>query len=284
MYPGTSIRSPHNTYKMRQIIVSLFLAILFCQANTTSAQTTEPTRYTVYGYHKLNPGMRDDFLKLGKAWKKIIAYKKKNGLQEDWSLSRVVLPTGASAEYDYITRHTFIGEAQLANFLEKPFLPDNWQSQVTIEEIELVLRAAEIRTFVKQEVWSTIEATTAPDIDKATVAVFNYFKQPEGKTQADHIKMEKDIWKPVHDARVKDGAMKGWVLLGLDMPFGSTMPYDMATVDVYTDMKQMLAPWFDTYFKKIHPGKNVDEMMKQTGDATDLVKGEVRMVIDRLNW
>lgn len=49
-------------------------------------------------------------------------------------------------------------------------------------------------------------------------------------------------------------------------------------------MKQMLAPWFEEYFKKVHPGKNMDEMMKQTGDATDLVKGEVRMVIDRLSW
>ncbi len=52
---------------MKSTILSFFLAILFCQANTTSAQTTEPTRYTVFGYHKVNPGMRDDFLKLGKA-------------------------------------------------------------------------------------------------------------------------------------------------------------------------------------------------------------------------
>ena len=34
------------------------------------AQITEPTHYTVYGYHKLKPGMREDFLKLAKAWKK----------------------------------------------------------------------------------------------------------------------------------------------------------------------------------------------------------------------
>ncbi len=269
---------------MKSTILSFLLAILFCQAGTTSAQTAEPTRYTVYGYHKINPGMRDDFLKLGKAWKKIIAYKKKNGMQEDWSLAQVVMPAGASAEYDYVTRHVFVGETQLAAHLEKPFLPDNWQTLLTLDEIKLVLRAAEIRTYVKGDIWSEIDKTIAPDIDKSTVAVFNYFKQPEGKTRADHTKMEQDIWKPVHDARVKDGTMKGWVLLGLNMPFGSSMPYDMITVDVFTDMKQMLAPWFDAYFKKVHPGKNMDELMKQTGDATDLVKGEVRLVIDRLSW
>ncbi len=96
--------------------------------------------------------------------------------------------------------------------------------------------------------------------------------------------MEKDIWKPVHDARVKDGKMKGWVLLSMEMPFGSSTSYDMATIDLYKDMKQFLAPWFEAYFKKVHPGKDVAELMKQTADATDLVKGDVRIIIDRLDW
>ncbi len=269
---------------MKPIIFSVLLAILLCQAGTTSAQTTEPTRYTVFGYHKLQPGMRDDFLKLTKAWKKIVASKKKNGMQDDWSVSVIVSPAGASAEYDYVTRHVFVGNEQLAAHLEKPFLPENWQSLLTLDEIKLVLRANEIRTYVKGEVWSIIDQTTADDIGKSTIAVFNYFKQPEGKTQADHIKMETDIWKPVHAARVKDGVMKGWILLNLNMPFGSSQPFDMATIDVYTDMKQMLAPWFDAYFKKVHPGKDVNDLVKQTNAATDLVKGEIRMIIDRLSW
>lgn len=272
---------------MKSFAISLVLATLFLQAGTNYAQvatTTAITHYTAYGYHKVNPGMRDDFLKLAKAWKKIVAWKKQNGMQENWSIARVVSPAGASTEYDYVTRHFFTGETQLAGYLEKPFLPENWQTLLTVDEIGLVLRADEIRTLVKTEVWSTIDETLAADIEKSTVAVFNYFKQPEGKSQADHTKMEQDIWKPVHAARVKDGTMKGWVLLSLNFPFGSAQPYDMATVDVYADMKQMLAPWFDAYFKKVHPGKDVTELMNQTSAATDLVKGEVRVVIDRLSW
>ncbi len=271
---------------MRKTLFALLLAIFCLQSTSTSAQTPtkEPNRYTAYGYHKINPGMRDDFLKLTKAWKKIVAYKKKMGLQESWSVSRVVSPAGASTEYDYVTRHSFMGEGQLANYLEKPWLPDNWQSLLTVDEIKLVLRSDEIRTFVKAEVWDNIDQTVAPDIDKSTVAVFNYFKVSEGKTRADHIKMETDIWKPVHEARVKDGALKGWILLGLDLPFGTNQTYDLATVDVYADMKAFLAPWTDAYFKKIHPGKDADVLMKQTREASSLVKGEVRQVIDRLEW
>ena len=272
---------------MRTTIFSLLPALLFCQASTASAQTTtataEPTRYTAYGYHKVAPGMHDDFLKLAKAWKKIVALKKKNGLQEDWSVSKVAL-AGANSEYNYVTRHSFIGEAQLANFIEKPFLPEGWMAVLTPEEVELINRAAEIRTMVKQDVFSEVDAAWADDVDKSTVAVFNFFKQPAGKSRSEHTKMEQEIWKPVHAARVKDGKMKGWVLLNREFPYGANEPYDMTTVDVYTDMKQLLAPWFDDYFTKIHKGKNVDELMKRTEESTNLIRAEVRVVIDKLRW
>ena len=69
-------------------------------------------------------------------------------MQEDLSVARVTL-SGADAEYNYVTRHSFLGEAQLANFLEKPFLPEGWKSLVTPEEAALLDRAYEIRTMVK---------------------------------------------------------------------------------------------------------------------------------------
>lgn len=260
------------------------LAIFCCQVSTTSAQTTEPTRYNVYSYMKVAPGMRGDYINLEKAWKKIHLAKKRAGQLDDWSLSEMLSPSGASTEYDFVCRNTFVGEEQLANSFTGEYMPDNWQSLLTVDEIALVLRTGEIRTMVKSEVWSTIDRTVADDINKATIAVFNYFTRPDGKTRAQHIKMEKDIWKPVHDARIKDGSLKGWLMMGLEMPFGSAQPYDLATIDVYADMKAYLAPWTDSYFKKVHPGKDADQMMAQTREVSDLVKGDVRLMIDRLDW
>jgi hypothetical protein len=269
---------------MRNAVFTLFVALLCSQA--TSAQTTAPAPppyYNVYAYMKVAPGMENDYLKLEKAWKKIHAASKAAGTLESWSLSQVLAPAGASAEYNYVARNGLEGDVQLANFFEGSFAP-NWKSLLTKEEIALVDRTDEIRTMVKMEVWSEIDKTMAPDMGKSKIVVVNYFSSPEGKTRADHIKMEQEIWKPVHAARVKDGTMKGWLLYGLELPFGESMPYNMMSVDVYTDMKQYLAPWFDEYFKKVHPGKNVDELMKQTSAVEILTKGELRMVIDRLDW
>lgn len=55
-------------------------------------------------------------------------------------------------------------------------------------------------------------------------------------------------------------------------------------VDAYTNMEQMLAPWFDDYFKKLHTGKDVENLLKQTSAVCTLEKGEVRMMVDRLAW
>jgi hypothetical protein len=270
---------------MKNIFITLVLALWAGQFHASFAQNpAPPMRYHVYEYMKVAPGMRDDYLKLEKAWKKIHLAKKQAGQLDDWSFAEQIMPAGASHEYDFVCRNSFVGADQFAKAFSDDYMPSNWQSLLTPDEVKVVERTEQLRTMVKREVWTDVERSMAPDMNKATIFVFNYFKQPAGKTRDDHTKVEKDFWLPMHAARIKDGGMKGWVLLGLDMPFGSSLPYDMATIDVYSDMKQYLTPWFEAYFTKIHPGKDPNEVMRQTFAATDLVKADVRRVVDRLDW
>jgi hypothetical protein len=76
--------------------------------------------------------------------------------------------------------------------------------------------------------------------------------------------------------------MKGWMLLQMEFPFGRSMPYRDATIDVYKDMKQYLKSWSEEMIGKIHPGKNISDLFKTTREAAQLVKGEVRVRIDHL--
>ncbi len=277
---------------MRKTIYYLILATLFCQPFTTSAQTTaasDTTRYAHYAYMKVKPGMYDDYLKLEKAWKKIHLANKKAGKLHDWSLAEMVSPSGANAEYDFVCRNTYRGVAALAASYDSDYMAENWKSLLTAEEIALVNRTGEIRTMVKTEVWSVEQGSVlwAADADaKAKIFVFNYFSLPEGKSQDDHTKMEIDLWKPVHAARMKDGHLKGWLVLNLEMPryYGKTVPYQCATVDAYTDLTQLLAPSGSGYVAKVHPTKTQEAIWKQTEDTATLEKADVRMMIDRLGW
>ena len=268
----------------------VLLAILCCHFSLSFAQTTSATtlaaapqtNYDVYAYIKVKPGMGKDYLLLEKAWKKIHAAKKKAGQLDGWGLLEVLSPSGASTEYNYVAHNAFKGDDQLAGFFDGNYMPDNWKTLLTADEIALVDRSNEIRTVVKNEVWSHVDAVFADKISLHAISVFNYFSLNEGKTRADHFKMENDIWKPIHSARIKDGAMEGWILLEMDLPFGSSMPYSIGTIDLYKDMKSYLKPWFDLYFKKVYPTKKMADLIKQS-DTSKLIKGEVRRVVDVLD-
>lgn len=260
----------------------LLLAALLCFANTAlQAQEEAETRYNAIDYMKVAPGMHADYLALEKAWKKIHQHNVKAGKILSWNLSAVVSPYGANTEYNYVTRITLKNAKQFANFLQDFPMPENLETILTADELKLVQRTSEIRTLVKGEVWSTVDVVFAENPPKNTVQVFNYFDFPEGKTSDDHVKMETDIWKPVHAARVKDGKMVGWVLARMEFPFGSQMPYQDATVDIYKDMEQYMTQGNPLpFFEKAHPGKDLSKLLEQTSAAADLLKGEVRVHID----
>lgn len=260
----------------------LLLAALLCFTDTAlQAQEEAETRYNAIDYMKVAPGMHADYLAMEKAWKKIHQHNIKAGKILSWNLSAVVSPSGANTEYNYVTRVTFKNAEQFASFMQNFPMPENLESILTADEMKLVQRTNEIRTLVKGEVWSTVDVVFAENPPKNTVQVFNYFGYPEGKTHADHVKNEIDIWKPVHSARIKDGKMVGWVLARMEFPFGSQMPYQDATVDVYKDMKQYMTQGNPIpYFEKVHPGKDLDKLLEETSTASDLLKGEVRMSID----
>ncbi|MBK8699063.1 MAG: hypothetical protein IPN29_05775 [Saprospiraceae bacterium] len=271
-------------------LFSFICLVIFCMGTPTNyAQTAaapkQATRFTEYSYMKVMPGKEDEYIKLEKAWKKIHLAKKKAGQIDDWSFSRVISPSGSSAEYDFVTRNTFLGEDMYAAVYTDNYFPANWQSMLTVDEIDLVLRTGEIRTMVKSETFVVRDEVWADDSrTNAKLFVVNFFNVPEGKTSEDHAKVEMDIWKPVHAARVKAGTMKGWSYLEKMLPFGSLQRYNSITIDGYTDMRQYLNPWSDDYFKAAHPGKDMAAMLKQTSDSCILVRGEVRMMVDRLSW
>lgn len=250
------------------------LAIIICHSTPVLANDT--TIYNVYTYIKVAPAQRDNYLKLENAWKKIHAAKQKAGILFSWSVNEVLSPTGASAEYNFVARDTYKGDSLLANYFEGNYMPANWKSLLTPAEVVLVNKTDAIRTIVKTEVYSSVAHVAGKNVNETTITVINFFDHPEGKTRADHIKNEKEVWQPVHAARVKDGVMLGWALMQLDFPFGSDQPYHELTLDAYKDMAQLLKPFFTDYFAKVHPGKNVNDLMKATNEASRLVKGEVR--------
>ncbi len=264
---------------MKRFIKTIVLAVLFCLSNN-GLMAQDAQGYYSFDYMKVKPGMHDEYLKLEKAWKKIHQANIKAGKYNFWELTQVVYPSGDNAEYNYVTRLNFKGEKQLADYLQNWPSPD-LKTILTPEELALVNRTNEIRTRVKSEVWSNEDLALGKDIDKEKIVVFNYFDFPETGSRADHQRVEREIWKPVHQARINDSKMIGWILIAKQFPWGSAETYHDGTVDLYADWEQLLTSGSPIpYFEKVHAGKDFDKLFAETSAACDLIRQEVRMVVD----
>ena len=267
---------------MKTVIRSFLLAVIFCLSNHfLAAQDDQQQGYYAFDYMKVKPGMHDKYLQLEKAWKKIHQANVKAGKYNFWELTQVAFPSGDDEAYNYVTRINFKGEKQLAEYLQNWEMPD-LTAILTAEERALVDSTSVIRTLVKSEVWAHADMALGKDIDKEKIVVFNYFDFPETGSRAEHLRVEREIWKPVHEARVNDGKMTGWVLLTKRLPNGSAEAYHDATVDLYADMEQFLSQGNPVpYFEKVHAGKDANKLFAETNAACDLIRQEVRMIVDK---
>lgn len=266
---------------MKTIFRSFLAVLLFCLSNNLlTGQGDNPQGYYAFDYMKVKPGMHEEYLKLEKAWKKIHEANIKAGRYKFWELAQVAYPSGVDEAYNYVTRINFSGEKQLAAYIEHWQMPD-LNTILTPEERALVDRTPEIRTLVKSEIWAHEDLVVDEDMSNAKLLVFNFFDIPKGAERSDHLRVERDLWKPVHDARIKGGKMKGWVLISKRLPYGSADTYQDATVDLYTGMEQFLNQQNPVpYFEKVHAGKDFGKLFAETDAAGDLIRAEVRMVLD----
>jgi hypothetical protein len=262
------------------------MAFCFASNNTLTAQEATPTDpiYLSVTYMKVLPENRADYLAMEKAWSKIHKAKLEVGTIKGWSLFEVLYPYGSENEYNYVTYVNLGKNAEAAKALDGEFFPNDWEKLLTKEELALVERTSELRTLVKDEVWQLRDGMYDDNWMDAKIQVCNFFSIPKGKSGYDHYQAEEKYWMPVHKARIADDKLEGWDISNLYLPFGSEQEYEVATTDVYKNMTQYMADAeMEAYMKKMHPNKSMDEIVEETRATGDLIKGEVRSLIDRVN-
>jgi len=98
--------------------------------------------------------------------------------------------------------------------------------------------------------------------------------------EEDYLKMEHDLWKPVHQERIKQGYMRSWVLYAVRYPAGSQRECDYRTVNTYntlTDIDRPIAP----VFTKVHPGVSISDVVRRTVAGRDMRQAELWYQVDQ---
>lgn len=94
------------------------------------------------------------------------------------------------------------------------------------------------------------------------------------ENQGRYLEVEKNIWKPLHLERAKQGNIVGWFLYRVKFT-GTDDAYNYVTVTLFGNPANLEDPWKNIDPAKILPGKDLDAAMKETGESRDLVSSAV---------
>ena len=111
------------------------------------------------------------------------------------------------------------------------------------------------------------------------MAEVGYMKVASGHG-ADYVNMERNIWKPIHEERIKKGLLAGWILYRVWYT-GTDDNYNYVTVNLYKDGAGMEDSYKGIKFEEIHPDKDMSKVMEKTLLLREMVRVQL---INRVNY
>jgi len=121
----------------------------------------------------------------------------------------------------------------------------------------------------------------APVLAQGSYVQVDYMKVAPGKGQA-YVDMERNVWKPYHQALVDAGQHAWWGLYAVRSPTGTEVGYNYATVNVFSKFTDMEVLFSEDVLRKVHPGKDLAAIEDEALATRDLVRSEVWQLIDQV--
>ncbi|MBZ5583432.1 MAG: hypothetical protein LAQ30_14715 [Acidobacteriia bacterium] len=108
------------------------------------------------------------------------------------------------------------------------------------------------------------------------------FMKPRPGQAEEWLKMERESFKPLHQARTEQGFLRGWTVATLAYPSGTSLPYTGATVNIMPDWKAVGNPGggYAEAFKKAMPNAGMDAISEKVSETREIVRTELYRVID----
>jgi hypothetical protein len=231
--------------------------------------------YIAVNYIKTQPGKFRDYLDLLKNYsKKVWEYNFKQGRSLGTYVNSMILPSGSTADYDI----TVINVSTDLKFL----LDDSLSAQMMLKKLNpeysdsyvqsIGDQFLHVRSLVKREIFLAL-AEIDPAAPPTKYYTADYMKATTGK-EADYVKLEKEVWMPIHRERIKLGVLTDWALVQKYMPYSSKEPYDYATFNFFNDINFLQDSKYTEAIKKAFPNVDINKSLDSTNATRTMVKEE----------
>ncbi len=258
----------------RRLRTTLFLVALFTLCANAGYGQADTTLYFQFGYMKAtSPDYVDvemDF------WKPIHEARIAAGELQAWTLYGVRF--GERTEYDYVVVNVYRGLNNVGSAFAN--VQEIAQRVHPNKDVAAYMtRTANARQIVKSELWTGIDIADGSDMHGTDITVA-YMRVAPGE-EDDYIVLERDIWKPMHEERIRREALNGWGVYQLVMPGGTAYPYSYAAVNVSGGLNLDFS--FPELAATVHPDVIWADILRKTVGARDLVSFEVWRVLEHIH-
>jgi hypothetical protein len=261
-------------------LVSLASLLVYVPASDAqqASQSSVPARFVVLDYMKVAPGKDDEYIRLEReVWKPFHQERVKNKRLVAWELYAVPYTADTRREYDYVTVNVYDSFAATddQSGMEEMFRRVHAGKDVS----RLLAQTWEARQVARAEIWRLLDQT-APGTASAAPSKYLRLDYMRSKPGGNYVAVEQELWKPIHQERVRSGSLDRWSLFSLMLPGGTTYPYNYATVNSVSSLSALADPLPADLFRRVHPNTPVTDIGNRTTAARDITRTELWVLVD----
>lgn len=265
-----------------RFILSLFVLIFL--TNPVQAQETEQTLYLKVDYFFSKSERIGDYLTVEQElWKPVHEERVNRGIILGWSFYSLFAGE-PDAPYNYIAVNVFDDFDKIDYFglgdIVAEIYPD--------KDLDLFYQQTrETREVVRTEIWR-VNKTLQSESDTLPLGNYitkNFFDSRGGNGH--HVEMETEFWGGIHEARIDQNLINGWVMYTLYYPTGDVRHYTYSTVDFYERLGDLTVGAGIELARIAYPGKTDEELnssFNRTSESRSLFKTEIWKLLDSAGY
>ena len=216
------------------------------------------SQVVVVDYMKLKPGNISKYLAIENEWKKIHEARLKAGVILGWALYENMF-SGADEPFQYATVTTYKNIANYENSWSDSLASTAYPDYKEKEWNEFFERTDASRVLSSTRVFYFVDGISAKDPKLEKYLQSTMQVKPGGEDN--YVKMEKTLFKPMHQEIIKSGAMEGWSIW--QKYLGSSTDYQYVAVNTFSSLEQMDKGDYGKAMARALPGKTAAEIFSK---------------------
>lgn len=272
---STAGRKKFSQRPCQILAICLFFALFLNLPGISYAQGSKIPVYLEVTMYKVNQGKTEAYLNLVRNYGQRIheAMVRENKIL-GWYFYEVVLSPINTGSYDFVGVKVTTGFSDMIDnsvSLKEYYNKIKGPKEPAFEQIAQQLQ--EYRVPVRKEIF-VHRAGLDPNTPVSKYVQVDYMKPMTGKRD-EYVKMEAEVFYPIHQERIKIGALTDWALYEKFLPFTMQSEYDFVTANFFDNPRSIIDPKYEEAFNNIPNNIDFIRLSGQIDQTRALVRSDI---------